>query len=152
VRVLTNAGGSVRPAAGRLNEFVEHHRQPEMSVGTYRVPATGADDQGPHAEDELYVVMAGRGRLAAGGETVAVVPGDVVFVPAGELHRFHDITEDLSLLVVFAPAYSGDAGDAGSPDPLPGGRRHGPQGPCRRYDSRVTGSPTTMSPGLSTVA
>lgn len=113
MRVLTDAGGSGRPADGRLNEFVEHHRQREMSVGTYRVPATGADDQDPHAEDELYVVMAGRGRLTAGGETVAVVPGDVVFVPAGEVHRFHDVTEDLSLLVVFAPAYSGDGGDAG---------------------------------------
>lgn len=113
MRVLSDAGGSVRLADGRLNEFVEHHRQPAMSVGTYRVPATGTDDQDPHAEDELYVVMAGRGRLTAGGETVAVVPGDVVFVPAGEVHRFHDVTEDLSLLVVFAPAHSGDGGDAG---------------------------------------
>ena len=29
----------------------------------------------------------------------------VIFVPAGEEHRFTDITEDLALLVVFGPAY-----------------------------------------------
>jgi mannose-6-phosphate isomerase-like protein (cupin superfamily) len=31
----------------------------------------------------------------------------VIFVPAGEEHRFTDITEDLALLVVFGPAYTG---------------------------------------------
>jgi mannose-6-phosphate isomerase-like protein (cupin superfamily) len=34
-----------------------------------------------------------------------VSPGSVIFVPAGEEHRFTDVTEDLALLVVFAPAY-----------------------------------------------
>jgi quercetin dioxygenase-like cupin family protein len=29
----------------------------------------------------------------------------VIYVPAGEQHRFVDITDDLTLLVVFAPAY-----------------------------------------------
>jgi quercetin dioxygenase-like cupin family protein len=33
-----------------------------------------------------------------------VGPGDVAFVPAGEAHRFVDILEDLSVLVVFGPA------------------------------------------------
>jgi len=31
-----------------------------------------------------------------------VEPGSVVFVPAGEAHKFTDITEDLALVVVFA--------------------------------------------------
>jgi mannose-6-phosphate isomerase-like protein (cupin superfamily) len=30
-----------------------------------------------------------------------------LFVPAGEEHRFHDVTEDMALLVFFAPAYTG---------------------------------------------
>jgi hypothetical protein len=29
----------------------------------------------------------------------------VIFVPAGEEHRFVDVVEDLALLVVFGPAY-----------------------------------------------
>jgi mannose-6-phosphate isomerase-like protein (cupin superfamily) len=32
-----------------------------------------------------------------------VGPGSVIFVPAQVEHRFHSITSDLSVLVVFAP-------------------------------------------------
>ena len=35
--------------------------------------------------------------------TVEVGPGSVIFVPANEEHRFVDVTEDLQVLVVFAP-------------------------------------------------
>jgi hypothetical protein len=33
-----------------------------------------------------------------------VQPGSVIFVAANDVHVFHDITEDLTLLVFFAPA------------------------------------------------
>jgi hypothetical protein len=33
-------------------------------------------------------------------------------VAAGELHRFTDVTEDLALLVLFAPAYETRSGQA----------------------------------------
>ena len=36
-----------------------------------------------------------------------VGPGTTLFVPADEYHRFHGVTEDLAVLVFFAPAYSG---------------------------------------------
>ena len=55
---------------------------PALSVGTYRIRAGGTDDQQPHAEDEIYVVQAGRARLVAGDDSVAVGPGSAVFVPA----------------------------------------------------------------------
>lgn len=74
-------------------------------MGTYRVAAGGDDDQQPHRQDEVYVVSAGRGKLSAGGRTVPVVPGDVLFVPAHEPHKFYDVTEDLAVLVIFAPPY-----------------------------------------------
>ena len=60
----------------------------------------------PHTEDEIYVVTAGRATLEAGGEQAGVRTGSVIYVPAGEPHRFTAITEDLALLVVFAPAES----------------------------------------------
>ena len=43
--------------------------------------------------DHLYTVPTGR-----------EVAGSVIFAPPGLPHRFHSITEDLRLLVFFAPA------------------------------------------------
>jgi hypothetical protein len=37
----------------------------------------------------------------------------VVFVPAGEAHRFTEIAEDLALIVVFAPPYGSRAPSLG---------------------------------------
>jgi quercetin dioxygenase-like cupin family protein len=37
------------------------------------------------------------------GEDREVKPGSIVFVGAGVDHKFHTITENLMLLVVFAP-------------------------------------------------
>lgn len=83
------------------HEFV---REPSMSIGLYVLPAGGVDGQSPHTEDEAYVVLAGRSRFTAGDQTRDVGPGDTIVVPAGVPHRFHDITDDLRLIVVFAPA------------------------------------------------
>jgi quercetin dioxygenase-like cupin family protein len=44
---------------------------------------------------------------------VAVAPGSVMYVPAGETHRFTNVTEDLALLVLFAPAEYTRAADQG---------------------------------------
>ncbi|PYQ17963.1 MAG: cupin domain-containing protein, partial [Acidobacteria bacterium] len=46
----------------------------------------------------------GRGRLRVGEADHAVEPGTLHFVGDREEHRFHSITEDLALLVFFAPA------------------------------------------------
>ena len=102
MQVVTEPGSG----SGEFRRWVEHLRVPALSVGTYRIVAGGTDDQRPHTEDEIYVVRSGRARLLAGDESVAVGPGSVVFVPAGEVHRFVDIAEELSVLVVFAPAES----------------------------------------------
>ena len=55
------------------------------------------------------MVQAGRASLVTAAGTVPVGPGSVIFVPAGETHRFTDITEDLALVVVFAPQYGSRA-------------------------------------------
>ena len=101
--------GRFLPAADGTARYEEQLRVPALSVGTYSIPAGAVDDQSPHAEDEIYYVTSGRGSLTASGRTVEAVPGMTLFVPAGEDHRFHDISEDLALLVFFAPAYSGQA-------------------------------------------
>ncbi|GIG59066.1 hypothetical protein Lfu02_34380 [Longispora fulva] len=91
------------------NHYVETLRTTDMTVGTYSIRAGGHDDQSPHREDEIYVVTAGRARIVTSNGEADLGPGSVVFVPAGEEHRFTDVTEDLALLVVFAPPYSGSA-------------------------------------------
>lgn len=48
------------------------------------------------------MVLAGFGRFTAGDETRDVRAGDVLFVAAGVPHRFHDIEDELHLLVAFA--------------------------------------------------
>lgn len=57
-------------------------------------------------EDEVYVVPRGRADLVAGSAEVAVASGSVVFVPAHEPHQFVEVTEDLTVLVVFGRAVS----------------------------------------------
>ncbi len=102
--VAAGAGRFTAPTGPRPNHWVEHLRVPAMSVGTYSIPAGAADTQEPHTEDEVYVVTAGRAVFEAAGERVPVAAGTVLYVPAGEPHRFVDVTEDLAVVVVFAPA------------------------------------------------
>ncbi len=106
MQVLSAAG---RPmTTDQLDEdgtgWVEHLRVPDLSCGTYFVPAGSTDTQEPHTEDELYICTAGRATLWTPTGTCAVEPGTVVFVAAEEEHRFVDIEEDLTVFVVFGPA------------------------------------------------
>lgn len=48
-------------------------------------------------------MLAGRAELEVEGERIEVGPGRVVSVDQGADHRFVEITEDLQVLVVFAP-------------------------------------------------
>src|SRR5215475_12831050 len=105
MRLIGGAGVYRAPAQGELNDYVTQFQTPDMSIGTYRIPAGGRDDQSPHTEDEIYVVTAGHARIETDDGSADVGPGDVIFVPAAERHKFVDIAEDLSLLVIFAPAY-----------------------------------------------
>lgn len=84
--------------------YLEFLRVPSMSLGLYALPAGGTDPQQPHAEDEVYYIISGQGAIRVGNEDRAVGPGSVVFVAAKVEHRFHSITEDLQILVFFAPA------------------------------------------------
>jgi mannose-6-phosphate isomerase-like protein (cupin superfamily) len=95
-------------AAGR--PYLEFLRSGSLSAGLYVLPAGSVDEQGPHGEDEVYVVAAGGSLFTAGSETREIRAGDVLFVAAGVPHRFHDITEELRLIVIFAPA-EGSSGE-----------------------------------------
>jgi mannose-6-phosphate isomerase-like protein (cupin superfamily) len=78
------------------------HESPGLEVGVYVLVAPEPDRQQPHEDDELYVVLEGRGVLEVEGETTSVQEGSAVFVEAGADHRFTGY-EGLSVLVIFAP-------------------------------------------------
>jgi mannose-6-phosphate isomerase-like protein (cupin superfamily) len=76
------------------------HRSPGLELGVYVLVAPEADTQQPHEDDEVYVVLEGRGTLEVGGRVFHVAEGDALFVEAGAEHRFTGY-ESLSLLVMF---------------------------------------------------
>ena len=88
--------------SGRL--YLEFINVPSMSVGVYHLPAGGTDPQQPHTEDEVYYIVSGQAMIRVGDEDRPVSAGSVVFVATEVEHRFHSITEDLVILVFFAPA------------------------------------------------
>lgn len=69
----------------------------------------GADPQSPHTRDELYFVIAGRGTFVDGSERYPFEPGDLLFVPAGVVHRFEDFSHDLAVWVLFYGPEGGEA-------------------------------------------
>jgi quercetin dioxygenase-like cupin family protein len=89
--------------ADRSRSYAEFLRRPGLSMGIYHLPVGGTDPQHPHKADEIYVVLAGRATLEVEGDKLAVNAGKVVSVDIGADHRFIDVTEDLQVLVVFAP-------------------------------------------------
>ena len=75
-----------------------------MSAGLYVLGAGASDPQQPHHEDEMYYIVRGRARFRAGEQDSAVSAGSLLFVAAEVEHRFYDISEELEVLVFFAPA------------------------------------------------
>jgi mannose-6-phosphate isomerase-like protein (cupin superfamily) len=77
------------------------HESPGLEIGVYVLVAPEPDRQQPHVDDEVYVVLEGRGVLTIEDESVEVSEGQAAFVPAGADHRFTGY-EGLSVLVVFS--------------------------------------------------
>jgi mannose-6-phosphate isomerase-like protein (cupin superfamily) len=96
---------SAHAASGEMwHEFL---RVPDLSVGLYVIPAGDADPQSPHQEDEVYYVVSGRGKLTAGQQEFDAAAGSILFVAKQIPHKFHAVTEELRVLVFFAPAHTG---------------------------------------------
>ena len=85
-------------------DYLEFLRVPSLSAGLYMLAAGAVDTQEPHTEDEIYYIISGRGFIQVDQEIRPVEAGSLVFVKARVDHRFHTITEDLRVLVIFAPA------------------------------------------------
>lgn len=88
--------------------YIDFLASDKLSVGLSVWPAGSTDRQRPHAEDEVYYVISGRGLISVAGDDRAVKAGSLVFVAAGVEHRFHDIAEDLRVLVFWAPPHQAE--------------------------------------------
>jgi mannose-6-phosphate isomerase-like protein (cupin superfamily) len=89
--------------------YVDFLASDKLSVGLAVWPAGSVDRQRPHHEDEVYYVISGRGKIRVAEEDRAVKAGSLVFVATGAEHRFHDIEEDLRVLVFWAPPHTARA-------------------------------------------
>jgi mannose-6-phosphate isomerase-like protein (cupin superfamily) len=89
--------------AANEGAYLRFLRERNMSVGLYALDAGSHDPQQPHRQDVVHFVVSGRASVTVGMETVQVARGSVVYVPAGAAHKYHHISEDLRVLVVFSP-------------------------------------------------
>ena len=72
----------------------------------FRVPPK---QQAPHTQDEIYIIVRGRGVLIHDGRRDSFEAGDILFVAAGTEHQFEDVTENLALWRVFYGPHGGDS-------------------------------------------
>jgi mannose-6-phosphate isomerase-like protein (cupin superfamily) len=64
--------------------------------------------QTPHAQDEIYFIIRGRGVLIHDGKRDPFESGDILFVAAGTDHQFENTTGDLALWRVFYGPHGGE--------------------------------------------
>ena len=89
------------------DRYAEMIRRGTMSAGLYAPHES--DDQEPHDQDEVYVVIDGSGFFRIGSERQPFGPGDLLFVPAGVDHKFEDFTPNFSVWAVFYGPEGGES-------------------------------------------
>jgi mannose-6-phosphate isomerase-like protein (cupin superfamily) len=88
-------------AAGK--QYLEFLRVSTLNAGIYVLEAGAADPQQPHEQDEVYYVITGRATFNCDGHDARFVSaGSVIYVEKGLEHRFVNIEEPLTILVLFA--------------------------------------------------
>ncbi len=70
-----------------------------LELGFYKPEES--DPQKPHDQDEIYVVQCGSGFFVHGDKREPFEPGEALFVPAGDSHRFEGFSDDFAAWVIF---------------------------------------------------
>jgi len=112
-RRVTVADAMRRLPGARGERFATVLRHGTLDIEIYA--PRGTDPQKPHTRDEVYVVVQGQGEFRNGPKVERFGPGDVLFVPALEDHRFENFTEDLVVWVMFYGPEGGEAALASAP-------------------------------------
>lgn len=89
-RVLAGPGAPVEPAG-----FV---------MGHVTIYPGGEVPLHEHSQEEVYLIVSGRGELELGGESHPVKPGDYVYITPGTPHNLRNTAaEDMIMLFCYAP-------------------------------------------------
>jgi mannose-6-phosphate isomerase-like protein (cupin superfamily) len=101
---LTEARSRIPGPAGEHAVLVLQHGTLDVKLSFPERP----NQQTPHAQDEVYVVIRGCGVLFHDGKRDPFESGDLLFVAAGIEHHFEDSTEDLAVWRVFYGPLGGE--------------------------------------------
>lgn len=105
---LTVGHAAERLRAVAPQPFVELFQHGSLQIELYQPGRV--DDQEPHDQDEVYVVISGSGEFVNGDTRRPFEAGEVLFVPAGVEHRFEYFTEDFATWVIFYGPVGGEQG------------------------------------------
>jgi mannose-6-phosphate isomerase-like protein (cupin superfamily) len=96
------------PGPKKGERFAGVFRHGSLEVEIYA--PVGSDPQSPHSRDEAYVVVSGTGTFVSDKGREPFGPGDVLFAPAGVVHRFEEFSADLVVWVFFYGPEGGERG------------------------------------------
>lgn len=109
VRNLSEATPFITKDGSEIRELLAHRNSclKNQSLAEARVPAGGCTQEHCHVQtEEIYFILAGRGRMRINGEERAVGPGDAIAIPPGQRHQITNTSaEPLRLLCCCAPGY-----------------------------------------------
>ena len=71
-----------------------------LALGRF-TPHRPAGEMTRHTQDEIYVIVRGRGVFAHAGARDYFDAGDLLFVAAGVEHAFEDFSDDLAVWAIF---------------------------------------------------
>jgi mannose-6-phosphate isomerase-like protein (cupin superfamily) len=99
---ITKDGSEIRELLAHRNSAIRN-----QSLAEARVPVGGSTLEHYHGRaEEIYFIMAGKGKMRIEGETNEVKAGDAIAIPPGKKHKLWNTgNEVLRLLCCCAPAY-----------------------------------------------
>jgi mannose-6-phosphate isomerase-like protein (cupin superfamily) len=101
---LSETQAGIPGSAGERSVVVLRRGTLDVVLGTPARP----NEQTPHEQDEVYIVVRGRGVLFHDGKRDWFGPGDFLFVAAGTEHRFEGFSDDLLVWRVFYGPQGGE--------------------------------------------
>ena len=79
--------------------FVQVTQNGLMKIEYYAPIKT--DEQTPHRQDELYIIVSGNSDFYREGKTIKCKKGDVIFVSAQKEHKFVNFSDDFATWIIF---------------------------------------------------
>lgn len=101
----TKDGSEIRELLAHRNSCIE-----QQSLAEARLPAGASTTPHLHRQtEEIYYILAGRGRMQIDNAAADVGPGDAIAIPPGAMHTITNTGDgELKFLCCCAPCYEHD--------------------------------------------